>query len=90
MLGTYLASVIVFMIIIYSMASIFKSSIQDKGWSSSNETAKTNKLTGLFMLAAVPILRVAVVVFIYYAATHTKADFEKWQAEVKEKQNEGE
>lgn len=88
MLKLYLTSVVIFMIIIHGMLSIFKYGIQEKGWYSS-ETAKVNKLTGLFMLASVPIVRVAVIVLIFYMATHTKEDFEKWQAEVREKQNEG-
>lgn len=90
MFGMYLSSVFVYMIIIYCTCSICKSSIRDKGWSfSSSETAKTNKWVGLFMLSAVPIVRVAVIVFIVYAATHTKEELEKWQAEVRERQNEG-
>ena len=89
MLSIYLSSVIICMIIMHAMLSMFKPAMKEKCWLS-NETAKTNKLVGLFILSAVPIVRVAIIAFIFYTATHTKEEFEKWQAEVREKQNEGE
>ena len=89
MLDMYLTSVLVYMIIIYCMCGIFANSMRDNGWAS-NETVKTNTWVALFMLSAVPILRIAAIVLIFYMATHTKEKFEKWQAEVREKKNEGE
>lgn len=81
-MGAYLTSVIIYMIIIYSMTFIFGDTMKAKGWAAS-EKPNTNKLVVLFCLAAVPILRLFVIVSIFYMATHTKEEFEKWQEEAK-------
>ena len=83
MLESYLTSVIIYMIIIYCTCSILKDGIKAKGWTT-NDNGKT-KLSSLFMLAAVPVLRVAVLIVIIYMFTYTKEDFEKWYKEVQEK-----
>lgn len=87
MLKFYLSSVIIYMIIMHAMLSMFKPAMKEKGWLS-NETVKTNRIAGLFILSAIPIVRLVIVVFIFYTATHTKEEFDKWQAEVIEQNKE--
>lgn len=82
MIGNYLASVIVYMIIIYCACCLFGYSMKKNGWAST-EKPNENKLAVLFCLSAVPIVRIFVVVIIFYMATHTKEEFEKWRSEVK-------
>lgn len=81
-MGVYLTSVIIYMIIIYSMTFIFGDTMKAKGWAAS-EKPNANKLVILFCLSAVPILRIFVLVSILYMATHTKEEFDKWQEEAK-------
>lgn len=82
MIKMYLASVIIYMTIIYCACYIFGHSINKNGWSSTEKPSE-NKFTALFCLSAVPIVRIFVVVIIFYMATHTKEEFEKWRSEVK-------
>lgn len=84
MISTYLSSVIIYMIIIDCACCIFGNSAKKNGWEST-EKSNENKWDVLFILSAVPIVRIAVVVIIFYMATHTKEEFDKWYAEIKDK-----
>ena len=87
MLKIYLSSVIIYMIIISCLCFLFHDAIKKNGWAST-EKPNVNKLTALFVLSAVPLLRIYVVGLFIYMATHTKEQFEKWQEEVKKKSHE--
>lgn len=78
MLEIYLTSVIIWMIIIGCTVSIFKDAIKKK--IKTDETKKSNlfkKLRGLFVLAAVPIVRLMVIIVIVYIATCKQEDYDK-------------
>lgn len=86
MLKFYLTTVVIYMIIIYCTCSIFKDGIKAKGWIS--EGKRGSKFGALFTLSAVPILRLGVIILIFYMATHTKEEFNKWYADIQEKKKE--
>lgn len=88
MIKIYLASVIIYMIIIYCTIFIFNDSMKDKGWGTTAQR-KVNRLTVLFCLSAVPILRVIVLASILYLATHTKEEVEKLLEEAKNNKSQG-
>ena len=78
MLEFYLASIIIWMIIIKSIIVLFKDGIKKK--TNSKETKKASifkRLSYLFVLAAVPILRLGIVIIIIYIATCKQEDFDK-------------
>lgn len=88
MLKFYLTTVVIWMIIIYCTAVMFKSGIRKK--ISKDETKKTSlfgKLTILFPLAAVPIIRVFVVIIIIYIATCKQEDFDELMKRAEENNN---
>lgn len=82
MLKIYLSSVIAWMIIIYCVSAILESKLRDNGWPGSDKTQKTkmSKLKALFILSAVPILRLLVVGGVVCMATITKEEYEKVKA----------
>lgn len=78
MLEFYLASIIIWMIIIESIIVLFKDGIKKK--TNSKETKKASifkRLSYLFVLSAVPILRLGIVIIIIYIATCKQEDFDK-------------
>lgn len=71
MLKFYLATVVIWMIIIYAMTSIFISSIKENGWNKDKPSKKRIRLSGLFLLAAVPVIRLSVCICILVMALYT-------------------
>ena len=82
MIKFYLQSVLIFMIIIYSMLQICKEKIKANGWKS-EEQQHNNKWSGLFVLSAVPVLRVLVIVVVLMMAVYTKEQFDAKLEELK-------
>ena len=70
MFALYLSSILVWMIIIYSLILLFQQRIVDNGWLNKAVTTNMNGYVVLFATAAVPIIRVlmaiGVVVMAYY------------------------
>lgn len=78
MLKFYLITVVIWMIIIYCTTAIFQNGIAKK--LKTNEEKKSGlfkKLRGLFILAAIPIVRLLVVVVLIYIAACKQEDFDK-------------
>ena len=79
MIRFYLSTIIIWMIIIYCTASMLKDAIKKK--INTNEPKKKmglfKKLSLLFTLSAVPIIRVFVEIFIIYIALCKKEDFDE-------------
>lgn len=78
MLKFYLTTVVIWMIIIYCTAAIFQNGIAKKF--KTNEEKKASlfkKLKGLFILAAIPIVRLLIVIVLIYIATCKQEDFDK-------------
>lgn len=74
----YLTTIIIWMIIIYCVIAIFQKGIVDK--LKTNEDKKANffkKFKTLFVFAAVPIIRLFVVILLIYIATCKQEDFDK-------------
>lgn len=88
MLKIYLSSVVAWMIIIYCVSAILESKLRDNGWLGSDKIQKTkmSKLKALFILSAVPILRLLVVGGVVYMATIAKEEYEKVKAELHEEE----
>lgn len=76
MLKLYLSTVIIWMIIIYCTCSIFGPKVKENGWVN-NTNVKTGKLVTLFIVSAVPFLRVVSFATIIYMSVCTKEKFEK-------------
>ena len=83
MLGSYFASVLIYMIAISCMCFMFKDQLKSRGWAS-NQSKKQNRLVVLFCLSAVPVIRLMVVVVILYmAVVDTKDEYDAKMREFK-------
>lgn len=78
MLKFYLTTVVIWMIIIYATAKITAPVIKEKGWIKSDASTKKGKLSTLFTLAAIPVIRLLVWVFLFVMCTYTHKEFEEW------------
>ena len=77
MLQFYLITVIIWMIIIYAMTAIFESSIKEKGWLKDKPNKKRGWLSRLFLLSAVPVMRLFVCICIFVMALYTPEQIEE-------------
>ena len=77
MLKFYLITVVIWMIIIYAMAAIFESSIKEKSWLKDKPNKKRGLLSSLFLLAAVPVMRLFVCICILMMAVYTPEQLEE-------------
>lgn len=66
------------MIIIYATSSIFADKIKENGWINSNNNSGKSKLGTLFILSAVPILRVFVFIVFFIMTIYTKEQFDEF------------
>ena len=78
MLKFYLTTVIIWMIIIYATAKLCGPTIIEKGWIKKVPSTKTSGLSTLFILAAVPIIRLLVWAFLLIMCICTREEFEEW------------
>lgn len=83
MLETYLATIIIYMIVIYGMLYLFAERIAENGWTNGIKPNGTDPRIALLFLSAIPVLRIAIILCLIYMITHTKEDFEKFKAEHK-------
>lgn len=83
MLTFYLSTVVIWMIVIYSISKIFKPQIVENGWVDGNKS-KGNLIVNLFTLAAVPFLRLVGGILIIAMAGVTKQQFEEWRKSLNE------
>ena len=79
MLKLYFTSIIIWMIINYSTIKMFANKIIENGWCDGAKTPTMSKLTALFVMSAVPILRVLTWCGILYISFTTKDEFDEWQ-----------
>ena len=78
MLGTYVGSVIVFMLIMSSAIMICQSSIRKNGWLDKPTESKNSKIVALTALSAVPVFRLFVVAMIFVMAAYPKEKVMAW------------
>jgi hypothetical protein len=83
MLKFYLTTVVIWMIIIYATAKFCGSTIKEKGWIKNVPSTKKSRLPNLFTLAAVPLLRLLVWIFLFVMCIYTREEFEEWINEKK-------
>lgn len=78
----YLTTVVIWMIIIYCTAAIFENAINKKlatlpTYKENKKSSLFKKFRALFILAAVPIIRLIIVIVLIYIATCKQEDFDK-------------
>ena len=76
MLKFYLTSVIIWMIINYSIVTMFGPKIRENGWVQNNNTI-IGKWKALFIGSAVPILRLLVLLAFMAMSVYTKEQYDK-------------
>ena len=81
MVKMYLYSIVVYMIIIWCSGYLCKENINKNGWNKPVET-DMNPLLVLLAVSAIPIIRLAFIGWIFYAACHTAEQFEEWKTKV--------
>lgn len=81
MLEIYLSSVIIYMIIIYCVTKLSKPYLIANGWHNTNVKKTNSVLCSLFIIAAVPLIRLFVIGGILYMTTITKEDYERIKKE---------
>lgn len=78
MLKFYLVSVVICMIIIQCILSMFKDGLRQKiGIKETSKIGLFNRLKTLFVVSAVPVVRLFVVITLVYIATCKQEDFDK-------------
>ena len=83
MIGFYLKSVVIWMIIIECTFLLFKDAIGKRvGTNDTKKAGLIKQLRGLFVLAAIPIIRLIIVVALVYIATCKKEDFDEMMKKV--------
>lgn len=81
MFDFYLGTVIVYIIVIYGLLYLFAQQIADNGWTNGIKRNNKDPHIALLFMAAIPILRIAIVFCLIYMTTHTKEHFEKYKEE---------
>lgn len=78
MLKFYLTTVVIWMIIIYATAKMLGPAIKEKGWIKSDTSTKRGKFSTLFILAAVPLIRLWVWIVMFVMSVYTYEQLEEW------------
>lgn len=76
MLKIYFGSILIWMIIIFSIVYVYKETIKEKGWV---DASKKNKhwLVVLFCISSIPIFRALVASGLLFMASTTKEEYQK-------------
>ena len=77
MLKFYLTTVVIWMIIIWATATICGPGIKEKGWIKNDTSTKRGKYSTL-IVAAIPLIRLLVWIFLFIMCSYTYEEFEKW------------
>ena len=81
MLKTYLVSVIIWMMINYSMIVMFGDKIKSNGWIDRHE-ASIGKLKILFVISVVPFVRFLILSCLIYMTIYTQAQYDGRMEEI--------
>lgn len=80
MINFYMATVVIWMVIIYATTFITAEAIRNNGWiTEKKETTPLKTIITLFCMAAIPIFRLVVVCALIMMSVKTKEEFEKWR-----------
>ena len=78
MLKFYLTTVIIWMIIIYSMCILFEKQIKEKGWLKNVlATSKLKAFILLFCMSSIPVIRLFAAISIFMMACLTPEEVEE-------------
>jgi len=77
MLGFYLSTVIIWMIIIACLITIFKDGLNKKLVKKEEKKSIFKTIGALFVLAAIPVFRLLVAIAIVYMATCSQEEFDE-------------
>lgn len=86
MLRVYLTSVLIYMIIIFSIVYVGQYKIKENGWLD-DKKKKGNAFISLFCLSAIPILRMAVVAAMFVMIAMTKEECERFKDDMNNESN---
>jgi hypothetical protein len=86
MLKIYLFSIVIWAIMIYGTIWLFEDKIKENGWLEVKKQQKSPFLT-LFLIVAIPIVRVLMFICAIGMIATTKEKFEKWQEELNDESN---
>ena len=78
MLQFYLTTVVIWMIIIYATIQVLGPTMKEKGWVKDNTSTKRSGFSTLLTVAAVPILRLLIWIFLFIASMYTREQIEEW------------
>ena len=87
MLGLYLTSILIFMIINLSIVAIFRDAYIQNGWTNEQRNPWYKRLYAAFIISAIPIFRVFVTGFMLCMAGMTKEKFEEWKDGLNDESN---
>ena len=82
MLKAYFASIIIWMIIIYSVTTLFERRIKDNGWADKRD-GDINEWKALFILSAIPFIRLLVILCCVFMALYTKEQYNEYVEKIK-------
>lgn len=85
MFDMYLASVLIYTIVIGDLVCIFTDDIKKNNWLDGvNPGNNKSRFIGTVIISAVPFLRLGVVGMIIYMSMHTKECHEQWLKKLQE------
>ena len=80
MLQIYLASILIWVIIIYAVTTLCADKIVNNGWLNSVTPSGANRsLVTLFAVASIPIVRLLMVVALITMTSMTPEEYEEWR-----------
>ena len=80
MINFYMATVAIWMVIIYATTFVTAEAIRKNGWvTEKKETTPLGVIIALFCMSAIPIYRFVVVCVLIMMSGKTKEEFEKWR-----------
>lgn len=77
LLNIYFVSILFYIILYFGLCMRLLDKIIENGWLNDVPDCE-HPLLMLFCTCAVPIVRVALIVFVVYTSTHTKEEFDAW------------
>lgn len=87
MLGFYLSTVVIWMIIIWCLMMVFKDRLKKKLVKKEEKKSVVKTLGALFILSAIPIFRLLIAIAIVYMATCSQEEFDEFMNKNKQEEN---
>lgn len=84
MLKFYFGTIIFYMIVIFSMACLFKDKMKENGWLNGAKKSNMHWLTCLVAMSSIPVVRLFVVIMMFVMGGVTKEKYEEELRKYKE------